>query len=297
MATTYKDQFYFLDPGGPPPRGTPVSVTRATVTDQNDDGLIVNNSGDTFNGEQILDVWAGDELTIRLDDGTRVTYTGVTFYLSSGAAVFTPTDGQVLQDGTFFRARPVAFSTQTPVSGFGPTCFTPGMMIATQDGDRPVEDIRVGDRVLTLDQGPQPVRHIPQGIYDASGDLAPIRFAKGAIGNRADLLVSPQHRVLVRGWQAELLYGRPEVLAVARHLVNGSTIRQVRGGRVRYIHLLFDRHQLIWAQGVLSESCFSLDSGVFRRPGTRAALDEAGGKRRMVRPVIGWREAALLRAA
>lgn len=304
MPTSYQDQFFTVDPGGPPSAGTPLTFQLVTFTDQDDDGLIRNNSGDTFNGTPVTDVWVGDTLTIRLPDGTQVTYSGVTFYLASGSPVFTPTDGQVLQNGTFVTSTFVNSSTQTPVSNFGPTCFTPGTMIATPDGLRAIETLKAGDQVETLDQGAQPIRGILADRFRAAGDLAPIRFATGAIGNTAPLLVSPQHRILVSGWRAELYFGQDEVLAAAKHLVNGDTVRQVPGGMVTYIHLVFDRHQIIFGQGIPSESClpvYALDAA-----GTAAQEElltlfpelcsEPTDNRQSVRRVLRRTEAQMLAA-
>lgn len=255
MPVSYQDQFFTVDPGGAPPFGTPLTFQLVTFTDQDDDGLIGTNTGDTFNGTAITNVWVGDRLTIRLPDNSVVTYTGVTFYLASGNPVFTPTDGQVLQNGTFVSSTFVNTSTQTPVGNFGPTCFTPGTMIRAPGGLRAIETLEIGEMVETLDHGAQPIRQILADRFRASGDVAPIRFGTGAIGNTAPLLVSPQHRILVSGWRAELYFGQDEVLVAAKHLVNGDTVRQVQGGMVTYVHLVFDRHEIIFGQGIPSESC------------------------------------------
>ena len=257
MPTAYEDQFYTIDPGAPPPAGTPVTFARVEFIDEDDNGLILNNSGDTWNGIAVTQVWQDDTLTINVPGVGNVTYTGVTFYFAGGVpAVFTPTDGQVLQDGTFVSSTFVVASTQTPVVDFGPTCFTPGTLIETATGDQAIETLQVGDFVQTLDDGVQPIRLIVRGRFRASGDLAPIRFAKGAIGNAAPLLVSPQHRMLIRGWQAELFFAQDEVLVAAKHLVNGDTITRQTGGMIEYIHLLFDKHQIIFGGGVPSESYY-----------------------------------------
>lgn len=256
MPTAYEDQFFTVDPGAPPPVGTALSFQRLEFVDVDDDGNIETGTGDTFNGVTITQVWQNDTLTVNVPGVGNVTYTGVTFYLSSGSAVFTPTDGQVLQDGTFVSSTFVTTATQTPVNDFGPTCFTPGTRIDTPNGQRLIEDLQVGDLVMTLDDGPQAIRMILDDRFHAVRNCAPIHFAKGAIGNDAPLVVSPQHRMLLRGPQAELYFGQEEVLAAAKHLVNGDTIRQVFGGDVRYIHLLFETHQIVFAQGVPSESYF-----------------------------------------
>ena len=86
------------------------------------------------------------------------------------------------------------------------------------------------------------------------GDLAPILIRKGALGNDRDLRVSPQHRMLLQGWQAEMLFGEEEVLATAKSLVNDHSILRDEGGEVEYFHILFDTHEIIYAEGAPSES-------------------------------------------
>lgn len=304
MPTAYEDQFFSVDPGAPPAVGTALTFSRVEFIDEDDDGNIETGTGDTFNGVAITQVWQNDTLTVNVPGVGNVTYTGVTFYLASGTPVFTPTDGQVLQNGTFVSSTFVTTATQTPVGNFGPTCFTPGTMIETPDGPRLIEDLQVGDLVLTLDQGPQPIRKIMDDSFRAVGDVAPIRFAKGAIGNDTPLTVSPQHRMLITGWQAELYFGQEEVLVAAKHLVNGDTVRQVSGGQVRYIHLLFDAHQIVFGQGVPSESYFpghALDTAKDSVQAEMLVLfpalaeDEAPCWQ-TVRPVLGGFEASLLAA-
>ena len=304
MPTSYEDQFFTVDPGAPPSVGTPLTFAIVEFIDENDDGLILNNSGDTFNGVAITDVWRNDTLTIELPGGGQVTYTGVTFYLDGASAVFTPTDGQVLQNGTFVSSTFVQTSTQTPVGDFGPTCFTPGTLIETPTGQNLIETLSVGDLVTTLDHGTQPIRMIVCDRFRAVGDLAPIRFAPGALGNTEPLLVSPQHRMLVSGWRAELYFGQDEVLVAAKHLVNGDTIRQIRGGIVTYIHLLFEAHEIIFGQGIPSESYFPGHALEIRDNDVRTELltlfpelqTEEGAGCQVARRVLRRTEAHLLAA-
>ncbi|MEQ6249414.1 Hint domain-containing protein [Sulfitobacter sp. HNIBRBA3233] len=255
MPTTYKDQFYRVDPGNPPARGTPLTVFRAEMTDVNDNGLIDDNDGDLFNGLLITNVWEGDTLTVRIPGIGNVTYTGTTFYLSNGEAVFTPTDGQILQDGEFRRASAVTVSTEMDVGSLGPTCFTPGAQIAVPGGTRAIEDIAIGDLVETLDNGPQPVRMVLRVDARAFEKYAPIVFERGALGNDRTFAVSPEHRMLIGDWRAALWTGCDDVLVAAKHLVNGTTVRRVEGGTVTYLHLVFDAHQIVVADDCPSESC------------------------------------------
>lgn len=136
----------------------------------------------------------------------------------------------------------------------GVICFTEGTLIDTPDGPRAVETLKPGDLVLTLDHGPRPLRWTGSRSVPAQGTLAPVVITAGTFGATRDTAVSPQHRILLRGWQAEMLFGEPEVLAPAIALVNGDTVYQRRGGEVRYVHILFDTHQIVRADGTWSES-------------------------------------------
>lgn len=142
-------------------------------------------------------------------------------------------------------------------------CFTAGTLIETEDGPRAVETIRPGDHVLTLDHGPRPVlwthamplRFGPGGAPDR---LGPIRIRRGALGPGRpvrDLLVSPQHRVLVASKAAERLFGVAEVLVPAVKLVGAPGISRAPGvKRTTYVHLFFGTHEVLLAEGALVES-------------------------------------------
>ena len=145
----------------------------------------------------------------------------------------------------------------------GIICFTPGTRISTPTGTCLVEDLCEGDKIMTRDCGPQEVQWIGRRRMTGARmfvmpELRPIRFRPGALGiDRPDqeLLVSPEHRMLVRGPVARSLFNTPEVLVTARSLVNGSNISvDVSVREVDYIHLLLPRHQVIWANGVETES-------------------------------------------
>lgn len=135
-------------------------------------------------------------------------------------------------------------------------CFARGTLIETPDGPRFIETLREGDLVNTLDHGPQPIRWIGSERLDGRGRNAPIRIARGALGNIRDLWVSPNHRMLVRGPEAELLFGHDEVLVAAKHLVDGDRIRTEPRAVVDYFHFLCDEHQIVFAEGCASESLF-----------------------------------------
>ena len=304
MPTNYKDQFYTIDPGVPPAVGTAVTFQRSSFVDNDDDGLIRPNTGDMFEGNLITSVWQGDTLTIQVPGVGNITYTGSTFYVQGQPAVFTPTDGQVLQDGTFVSSTFVTTSTQTPVGSFGPTCFTPGTWIETESGPCLIDTLKVGDLVTTLDDGNQPIRLIARQAAKAIGNFAPVRFEADSIGNDAPFMVSQQHRILISDWRAELFFGLEEVLVAAKHLVNGKSIRLMEGGEVEYIHLLFDCHHIIFAQGVPSESCYPAHAAGQADAALLAEMKvlypklggQTGASSPMVRPVIKQIEAQMLAA-
>ncbi len=149
-----------------------------------------------------------------------------------------------------------------PATG-GVICFTPGTRIDTPDGPRLVEDLREGDRVQTKDNGSEQIewigsRHMTGARLFAMPRLRPIRIRAGALGTTRpdeDLLVSPEHRMLIEGDTARALFNTPEVLIAAKDLVNASTISVDLALReVTYIHLLLRSHQILWANGVETES-------------------------------------------
>ena len=135
-------------------------------------------------------------------------------------------------------------------------CFTRGTMIQTETSESPVEDLKIGDLVMTADNGPQSISWIGSRAIKGMGQLAPVRFAKNAIGNLRPLLVSPNHRMIVNGWRSELAFGCDEVLVAAKYLINHTTISQVQQDEVEYFYIMFDRHEVIFAEGAACESLF-----------------------------------------
>ena len=254
MPTNYTDQFLLMDPANPPAVGTFLTPTSYVLTDQNDDGDIDQFDGDAVNGSDVTNAWPGDTVTINVAGVGNVTYVGTTFYLADGSRVFTPTDGQVLQAGTYQSATFVTSQGPLDVGDLGPPCFVKGTRIATPKGLTYVEDLCEGEIVFTADHGPQVIRWAGAREIAGVGDFAPIRFAPGALGNSRELLVSPQHRMLVTGWRAQMFFGEDEVLVAAKHLVNHDTIHVQPMRCVSYHHILFDQHEVIFAEGVPSES-------------------------------------------
>lgn len=160
-------------------------------------------------------------------------------------------------------------------------CFTAGTLIKTIRGEVPVEGLGVGDLVLTQDKGYQPIRWIgcselTDNILTENYKLRPIRIKAGALGldlPHQDLLVSPQHRMLVRSEVASRMFDTREVLIPANKLVplDGIDVDQ-SAGSVVYYHMLFEAHEIVFANGAPSESLFTGREALKSLP--QEALDE-----------------------
>jgi hypothetical protein len=172
-------------------------------------------------------------------------------------------------------------------------CFTPGALILTPDGERPVETLRPGDLVVTRDRGAQRVLWVGTETWPGTGDTAPVLIRAGALGNRRDLLVSPQHRMLIRGWRAELFAGLPEAMVAAVHLVNGRTVVRAPRPSVTYLHFMLERHEIVFAEGAQTESLDPAgEAAAADRAILRLAAGAAGSGR--VRPALrAWEGRAL----
>lgn len=142
-------------------------------------------------------------------------------------------------------------------------CFARGSRILTPKGERPVETLCEGDLVVCGDGLQRPVRWagsrvLGRGALAVRPELRPVRLKKDALGPDAparDLLLSPQHRVLLRDWRAEVLFGEPAVFVPVVALVNDSTVRQEPAGSgVEYFHLLLDGHHTVFADGLECET-------------------------------------------
>jgi len=166
----------------------------------------------------------------------------------------------------------------------GVICFTPGTRIRTADGDVPVELLSEGDRILTRDNGPQELlwighRRISGARLYAMPELRPVRIRAGALGidrPDGDLIVSPQHSVLITGPKAQALFNTPEVLVAAQDLIDDRRVHVDHSLReVTYVHLLLERHEVVWANGLPTESFHpALTALDAVDPGQRARLIE-----------------------
>ncbi len=263
MATTYQDQFWVMDPYAPPPPGTQLTVQFFNVVDQNDNNRINRFSNDSIDGKDIRASYPGDTVTVQLSDGTQITVTGVTFYLQGNIQVFTPIDGTVLQDATFVSSTWVSGQGSVTPAQLAPVCFTPGTRIRTARGDVAIEDLKAGDLVLTLDRGAQPILAVHLMDLDAAHlrekpRHGPVRIRAGAMGQglpERDLIVSPQHRMMISSPVARRMFGERQILVPACQLAGQPGISRITpADGVRYIHILLDHHAIVLAEGMPSET-------------------------------------------
>jgi hypothetical protein len=151
---------------------------------------------------------------------------------------------------------------QTPLpAGRASPCFTPGTMITTQRGELPVQMLEAGDRVVTRDNGIQVVRWVGKTQmflqdFQAEPHLLPVFIRQGAFGKglpERDMMVSPNHRILVANERAALRFADREVLVAAKHLT-AQGVHTVQSSGTTYIHFMCDRHEVVLADGIWTES-------------------------------------------
>ncbi len=202
---------------------------------------------------------------------------------------------------------------QTADAPGGVICFTPGTMVATEDGQKDVAALQPGDMVQTKDNGCQEIlwigtRRVSGARLHAMPHLRPIRLREGALDKGvpdAGLLVSPDHRMMLHGERARILFNCDEVLVAAKDILNDDTILLDRTAReVTYIHLLLPSHQIVFANSVETESFHPSSAALatiddVQRAGLMASLPDLavdphsyGG---YARRVLNQSEAAILR--
>lgn len=238
------------------------------IWDRDNDGQQTETSTVTKDGvtENVqLDSVIVYNATITFDDGTTANITAVTFQLTDGRVFLAP-EFEANADDAAMTSKPIESITLNSVAsnstnlvadrqvGNFVICFAGGSHILTPEGARPVETLRVGDLVVTADRGAQPIRWIGAQTREAVGDAAPVEIAPGFYGATRPLLLSQQHRVLFDDRRASLLFGSRQVLAPAKALLNERGVRLRPGGTITYHHLLLDRHEVIYADGVGTES-------------------------------------------
>ncbi len=270
--------------------GQIVDVGHVTSADDND-VLTLGNNVTLKGGFQTEE--GGDTVTIGLNpvlSGTTDMYLDNTgsdsmnialrkselaaFKAAMNAAGFTDANGDGTYEYTGSILNPDAYDftwngkkfTDVELVSFFFPCFARGTLIETDRGAVAIEELTEGDLVMTRDNGLQPIRWIGNRalsaeVLFANDKLRPIRIRAGALGRglpTSDLLVSPQHRVLVRSHIAQKMFGAPEVLVAAKQLcqIDGIDIAYDMAS-VEYFHMLFDRHEVVISNGAETESLFT----------------------------------------
>lgn len=267
--------------------------TTIDLTNANPEDVTITDGTDTINAEEFENlILGGGEDTLQLGDGggndlvagfdmgdrgdghtyDRLDVTGLTTDgttpVTAWDVVVTDTNGDGSGDAiltfpggesiTLEGVAPNQVDTIPELFAIGIPCFTPGAMIITADGERPVEDIRPGDMVLTADNGFQPVRWVGSrtlGAADlaAQPELKPVVIRKGAFGNDRKMLVSPQHGFVMKTDTGERLIRAKH----AAELYGGQIARIDRNcEQVTYVHIMFDRHEIVFAEGARTEAFY-----------------------------------------
>lgn len=159
-----------------------------------------------------------------------------------------------------------AVATEKPVIA----CFTPGTKIATLRGETLVEKLVAGDKVVTRDNGIQEIRWIGQKKIDwrimtTNPHLKPVLVRQGSLGDdlpERDLMVSPNHRVLVANERTALQFDEAEVLVAAKHLIGGISVRSIDSIGTTYIHFMCDHHEVVLSDGIWTESFQPTDTSL-----------------------------------
>ncbi|WP_371169855.1 Hint domain-containing protein [Aliiroseovarius sp. 2305UL8-7] len=257
------------------------SYSRITISDGGDASVVSgdniinetpNDPSQTYNGEVVI--W---DYTIQVTDGTDTYEVGVMDWDINGNGTYQwPTaeqgyfiaflNGEIPPTGTTLTVVAVTNNGPSiPVSSIVP-CFVAGTLIDTPRGPEKIETLGVGDEVLTLDNGAQKIRWIGSRTLSVremimKPKLKPIRITAGALGAnlpKADLCVSPQHRILVRSPIANRMFGGDETLIPAHKLVEIPGIYfDTIDAPVTYMHLLFDKHEIVFSEGAPTESLFT----------------------------------------
>lgn len=197
-----------------------------------------------------------------------------------GTVLGTPTSTNTTGDGT------------VPYASLA--CFTGGILINTARGLRPVEEIVVGDAVMTYDHGMQPVTWVGKTVVSAldllrAPNLRPVTVPKGMFGAHRDLQFSRNHRVLVKSPQLDVLSDGSQMLAAIGHFEKTSLPAQITGPVV-YYHFACHDHEIVHAEGMLVETILAIpaDEEIL------AAEADTGCERYAARPVLKSWEVRLI---
>lgn len=176
---------------------------------------------------------------------------------------FGPGVARVVLNLTAGASRPPAIIYVSDFTFISVLCMARDTMISTDQGEVAVQDLTPGMMVRTQDNGYQPIRWIGSRRLDridlaVKAKLKPIRISAGALGEglpKSDLVVSPQHRILLRSRIAQRMFKQAEILVAAQQLLAVPGIEIVEDCEsVEYWHFMMDRHEIVQANGALAES-------------------------------------------
>ena len=227
---------------------------------------VFNNNGDNIvvydpnNDEYIQATYNGDTA----DD--PVNGSGYSGFSSTATQSGVTEDFGNDQDGFSIQRTSAGFNNGlTPTPGTDIVCFASGTVLQTPQGFTPIEHLRTGDLVNTLDHGWQPIRWIfarRVTLADLRADerLHPIAISTRFLG-LADptppLRVSRQHRIMICGAIAQRMFGVPQILSAAKDLLGSDGIEvEVPKAEFYYFHILLDDHQILNANGIAAESLY-----------------------------------------
>lgn len=267
------------------------ALPRPVILDEGPEGLALAEAVDLGGGVQ--------------PEGTRVAVEPVpgragVFVVRAGAKVVGLAAALPWEPGTEF----VAEGPEQPELL---AAFAAGTLIDTPDGPRAAETLVAGDAVTTLANGSRPLRWVGRRQVTAvelmaCPGLRPVAFAQGAAGNMRPLVVSPRQRMLIDDWRAEVFFGEDRVLVAAQALVDDQATRMVLPANgVDYVVLLCDRHEVLIAEGCLTESFHPGECGLdgltpAQRAEVAALVPEAEFlRRRAAFPIVRNAEARALR--
>ena len=261
-----------LSPGGAG-YGGGISSGYDTNNNSSNDQMLLDGVLKTHDATMLFDA------TITYPDGSTQTVTAVLFQTTDGDVYLSPEISNNADEAALEAGPIQSITLNAPLYAGGVNgqgyylfgdrapadfvpCFTLGTRIATATGERNVEDLRIGDRVFTRDNGVQTLRWIGRRDLNKAAlaqkpDFMPVLIQKDALGHNLperDLLVSPNHRILVTGPKAELFFEEKEVLVAAKYMTDLPKIDVVQTSQISYIHIMFERHEVVLSNGAWTES-------------------------------------------
>ena len=153
--------------------------------------------------------------------------------------------------------RPIGVKVGFPA----PVCYLRGTRIRTPEWERRIEELKIGDLVVTLSGEIKPIKWIGRQRFEKSTehwptDLEPVRIRRFALDERTphrDLYLSPNHAIYING-----------VLVPAKYLINGTSIVQAMPEgveEIEYFHIELETHEVIFAEGVAAETLLVVKEG------------------------------------